>query len=90
MTDEEIDEIFKGCLITYTNGNSKRTFPTGSTEPGDYVNTSRAIKWHIAKYAIAGPFVITKIELTEENRRKLNEWINEHIFLRHRDNISDR
>lgn len=72
ISNQEINEIFKGCLVTWFDGINKKTFPAGI----GHISICEAVSWHQKKPGwMLSAFQIVKIELTEENKSKLSEWI---------------
>lgn len=78
ITNEEIDEIFYGCTIFWSgaSGIAQVFKPSSGDKNGFYITTSTAIKEHLnCVKNHSATFRIHKIELTEENKRKLYEWL---------------
>lgn len=71
ITNREIDDIFRWCTVTYDTSYTKgRTFKPSS--PGK-ISMSELVNMHLRPEPY-NVLKIVKIELTEENKRKLDEY----------------
>lgn len=67
ISNEKIDEIFCGCNVKY------KFISTAWFRPGiaNKISMSRAIQQHLG----SSSFTILAIELTEENKKRLYEYL---------------
>ncbi len=72
ISNEKLNEICYGCTIYYNKGKSK-FYPSRRESEGLYITMHQAVEQHLSKESPY--FQITKIELTEENKRRIYEWL---------------